>query len=257
MIKSKTVEKSINIKIDEYDNFFVLDRRILLKKHAQALGIDVWGCGYDELKNLRFPAYQVKDKKFCTAIADWEIEHYDRGVDAKNDSYWVSKCYTEEKVPTSKQLEMADANPSEHLLWFCDYDHSLWDVDMIPVSTPIRMDYIEARLDNNRYRLKALHAHLKALPKSLVSDSWVSPILNIPGYNCSEGRDRYIFAEIKLTQEKYVEYTQRCKKQHDRDYATYRKLGYFILDSYDEREVQAEMLGFKQFEKPEVKDDDE
>jgi hypothetical protein len=90
MRQSILVTKTIGINIREFDNFYVISSqtdRILLKKHAVALDIKIWEMSYDELCELKFPSYQVKDKQNITAIADWEVERWNCGVAAKNDSH--------------------------------------------------------------------------------------------------------------------------------------------------------------------------
>jgi hypothetical protein len=253
-ITEKTVSKTVSMKIEEYYNFYFMDGRILLKKHAALLQLPIWSMGYDDIKKCEFPAYQVKDRQNITAIADWSIRGYS-GPEHKN--HWVAKCYRDEKGPTIAQLIMADENPAEHLFWFCGNDHSLWDINMVPVSTPIHLDYIDAQLHNGAYKLKSARAHLESLPPTLVSDKYISPIIGIPGYNCNEGCDKYILAEIRLTQEKFVEFYGKCGKRKEKESAVYHRLGYQLLDYYDKKQVIMEMLGLDQFKKPEIPEDDE
>lgn len=253
MPKITTVEKVVSFKVMEFENFYFVNDRIMLKSQLDKIEVKLTGLGYDGMLGIKLPHYNIIKREVATDIADWEAGLYGRGPEIKRNGkkHWTERCYYPDKPFTIEQLEAADADPKNSLFWFCGYDHSLWDIDMNRVSVPFHLDYIQARLSNDAYKLKSLREHLLKVPDSVISRRYVSEIHNIPHYNASEERDRCFFAELLLSQTAYdtvMSGTRRDKV--DREYKELAKVGYYQISSDDQLAGLKELLGFKQFEKP-------
>jgi hypothetical protein len=181
----------------------------------------------------------------------------DRQIEDKKAQRFPEACWNVPEIKLeSKQLADLDEDPSQ-LYWFNSSDHSLWSWDMKRISVPVYMNYIEAQIHNAKYKLKSLHEYLKKLNPDNFEALEISDISNIPGYNAEHGRDRMFSVSVCLKQPDFDVATSAWSKsgyQPDEHPALF-KAGYFYQS--DRHEAIKTFMGFDQFEKPEVKEDDD
>lgn len=68
------------------------------------------------------------------------------------------------------------------------YDHTFYDINLEGIPVVINGDYLEARLDNGKYKLKELKEHFDKHPNVVEC----SEILPIPYYNANKKRNEYL-----------------------------------------------------------------
>ena len=258
---TQRVFKEIHHTVSEYDNFAVINGRIYKKDFlAKIAGITSFqNLKYDQLTKDLGPIYYPYDLKKVRNVWKYQSDdwHGYRCVEDKKNPQFPESCWNVPEIkPESKLLADLDDDPSQ-LYWFNSSDHSLWDWNMKRISVPCYMTYIEAQIHNGKYKLKSLHEYLLKLNKDNFEALEISSIHNIPGYNAEHGRDRTFCVSVCLKQADFDTATAGWKKQgYQPDvHEALAKAGYFYQS--DRHEAFKAFMGFGQFEKPEVRDDDD
>ena len=94
------------------------------------------------------------------------------------------------------------------------YSHSFFDININPVATVFQGDYIEAGLNNKKYKLKELRDYLLDKPEVIT----ISEILDIPSYNREKKKTEYIYLELLIDGETIKKMNEENKKWYDINY---------------------------------------
>jgi hypothetical protein len=106
--------------------------------------------------------------------------------------------------------EILEGNISEkNLVWIYSSGHMFFDSNAVPYTLPRGFNYIDSQFNNKYFNLPELLEYLKGHPWVLNKEDL--KIEDVPYYNCSDGRDKYISVLICPDQETYAKIYELVK----------------------------------------------
>lgn len=164
-------------------------------------------------KNEEFQ--KKKPGYYLTPIYDPDLERlkvtnpfwaYDRELD--------SKWFEGSKLPSDpKNIDVSK------IIFACGYNHSYWTINLQPIPTVIRGDYIDASIRSGRYDLKKLHEYLSKHPQVIS----ITDIEFIPYYNNEYGDEQYFEVVVLPTVEQMKKLESSSLRKNDIFYKPWKK----------------------------------
>jgi len=94
----------------------------------------------------------------------------------------------------------------------CRYVGEVFDMEGVPYSQPIHIDYIEGSFSNEMYDLKLAVEILSEDPRVELLKAWGKVIQDVPGYNSTKSCTEFVSFNLRLPRDQYVEYHKHKDK---------------------------------------------